>query len=1806
MTISGQNYSTMWKQVRDAERNDLPKTQYEVLQQIVKKASKERAYGHLLKAELTGAKVLSSISPDSLKPAVQRIEKRSRGAMDDVLRVVYQTVLYRVCRDNTSLEMKAEKPQLTEALCRQLAQVSDKSYEPFVVEGSDSYVFGHDLLSIIGYELQDYPTLYNYYRKTGNRKGACLTAEKALLANEKGRALQAEEYLHQLDLLISEYGDLLEAGELAISRYRYMSERTNPKIADQIGYIRMALGKWGEWKRMNALRNEERRLTNPQFSVEYEHRVTIPNRPLDIVLKDMRGISDMTISLYRLNAKGDISLDPNNSKDYKQLKPLLSERLRRLGRKYVGKRDYELYDDTIRLEGLPVGVYMLEFSSDPATETVRRLYFVTDVYTMAEAQPDGTTRYVVVSATTGQPLPGAHLRIREYASYDKFTTSHVVADSKGEYIYKGKNNRREVFAYTADDTAAPEVNLYNRYQYYAARQEVRQTCLFTDRSIYRPGQTVRAAAIVYDVNDGYKHHAASGQEVTFTLRDANYKEVKTVKAVTDKYGSCEATFTLPQKGLTGYFTLQAGDQNCRLRVEEYKRPTFEVVFPEVKQAYDAGDTVVVRATARSYAGAPVQGAKVKYKVVRRMAFWWWNYSRYWGADLPAGHLGEETLSTGEAVTDALGTFAVELPMVMPEGTAPLFYHFVATADVTDLAGETHSGQISLPLGNRKTALSVDIAEKVLAEDKPTATFHLYNAAGMDTEAEVDYQIDGGKWQKAATQSAIAIGRLKSGGHTLKAICEGDTIERHFVVFSLDDQRPAEKTDEWFYVSHSQFPDNGQPVTVQVGSSDEDVHIVYSIFTGERLMESGSVERSNQLVNRKFSYQPDWGNGIVLSFAWVKEGKCHKHTFAIQRPLPDKQLKLTWKTFRDRLTPGQQEEWVLDIRRPDGKPANAVFMATLYDKSLDQLQAHQWYLHPYIWLPLPSVSWTNAERYGVAFQSARNWRHLTIPNLVFSHFDEEAFPSPYAHFMTKSYGRRLSRGNVLMAKDELAMERPMAAGMAMEADGTAVAEQKVRLSDVVAVNDVAGHDEESEEAEPQVSLRENMQETAFFYPQLKTDEEGRVVIRFTLPESLTTWRLMGLAHTEDLCYGMTNGEVVAQKDVMVQPNLPRFIREGDMATVATRVMNLSERQIAGKARLRLLDAQTERIVFESEKPFALGPGATTAVAFDIESGRVKGRDLLICQVSADGDGFSDGEQHYLPVLPATSLVMLTRPFTLHGQADTTIDLASLLPHDAVNPKMTLEYTNHPSWLMIQALPTVGHAADDNAVSQAAAYYANSLGQHIIAQYPQVKTAVGLWQQESADAGNGSLASQLSKNEELRELLLSETPWVLDADRETEQRQRLADFFDENQMRYRLDTSLEKLADLQLADGSWTWWKGMPSSFYITVTVSEMLVRLNALTGARHASSMLDRAFDFMGKEIVREVGKMKSNRNQVFPGIKALQWLYLATLDGRRLPASVEGANRYLMELLKKDIKNQTLYEKALTAVILSHKDVRRAKDYVKSLNEYTVYREETGRYFDTPRAAYSWCDYRIPTQTAVIEALQRIMPDDRKTIEEMQRWLLQSKRTQAWDTPVNSVNAVYAFLNGGKALPALDAPLAVLKIDGQPLDATKATAALGYVKTQLPAKSKKLSVSKAADDTSWGAVYSQFTQPVGSIKDSGSGLKVRREVQSATLQVGSRVKVRIIIEADRDYDFVQVIDRRAACLEPVGQLSGYHNGAYCTPKDYSTNYYFNRLSKGRHVLETEYYVDRPGTYESGTCVVECAYAPEFRAVGASVTFEIKN
>ena len=1833
--MNADNYTALWKQADEALEKDLPKTEQQWLGQIMEKARSEKAYGQLLKAELRMSKSLMAVSPDSLLPAVNRLREAEVNARKDepVLSMVYAAVLGHLYKSYEELgddheAISADYFVRSLAQPELLAKHKALDYAPLVVEGKDSRIFYNDLLSVIGFEAGNMELLHSYYEKNGNRPASLITALEILKKNHKPweRDLKASAYVASLDSLAEQYGDLPECGEVAIVRYSMMEQcETTPE--ERMRYIDNALAKWGSWQRMNQLRNAQMSLTQPSFSAQLGNMVSLPNHQRKLEFNMVRNIGEVKMTVSRLKLDATTELNPSNANHYAKLKAAIERVVQTETHSYKNHPSYKEVEDSMFIKGLPVGIYMIEMTTDNKNiQPQRCLYYVSDLYVLSQEMPEKKIRYAVVSGTTGQPVAGATLVLKFPQRYDTKKKSEVLTGGpNGEVVYTYTNNAPEdVRAYTTTDKFLPSTGIWNQFSFYENTRETQYVTLYTDRSIYRPGQTVHVAALAFLNQRGLTTKAMPNKNMRLTLRNANHKVVEEKEVTTDEFGMASADFVLPQNGLNGTYVIQSnvGNGYAHLTVDEYKRPTFQIEFPEVKESYQHGDTVKVKAYAKSYAGVPVQGAKVTYRVDRSQAFWWWRF----GGDSDAN----AQLLEGETVTDADGAFTIPMPMMLPESAladrdhTARFYQIKAWAQVTDQAGESHEGEMTLPLGNKNTAISCDVPEKSLREDLKTITFSRHNMAGTVIEGRIKWQIDGGEWHDAEANKPVDISQLplSSGRHEVQAVCENDTVKQTFVVFSLADKRPCIETHDWFYQTSSVFPRDGKPVTIQVGSSDTDTHILYTIISGKRVLESGVIDQSNAILTRQFTYREEYGSGLLLTYAWVKEGQMYQHQTQIMRPLPDKRLILTWKTFRDRLTPGQKEEWTLHIARPDGTPAKAQLLAAMYDKSLDNILSHGWDFSPNIHQNLPSAHWRKGYYGSRHFSGTAPQRYMRVLDLSFNRIDPSLL-SMYWYGAVDEL-KTMSLGSTNSSKRLLASRSaaPKAIGsfdmQAKEMAAETVAAEEM-LADVAFSESDAGSAAAGNNGQEQ-QMRENLNETAFFYPALTTDADGNVAVKFTLPESLTTWRFMGLGHDKEMNYGMLNGEAVAKKDVMIQPNMPRFVRQGDKATLSARIFNTGEQAVSGTARLQLIDPETNKVIDQSTQPVTLDVNSTTTVAF-VCAPKATWPALLIAKCSVEGKTFSDGEQHYLPVLPDVEMVVNTLPFTQNTAGLKEIDLTKLFPQSRSKdhtPKLTVEYTNHPAWLMIQALPSVAARNDKDVISQATAFYANSLGAFIMKQNPTIKGTIEQWQQEMGT--ETSLMSSLQKNQDLKSLVIDETPWVMDADREADQKRQLINYFDDNTLQYRLDKNLQNLRDLQNGDGSWSWWPGMPGNLYMTTAVVKMLTRLNAMTGAQQGTTqMLSSAMQYLGKEMVEEVKQMRKLEREhkvkdLRPSETAVDVLYIWSLANTQLSGKTADARTYLVDHLAKQTHEFTIYGKAVAAVILAKNGKQqKAAEYLESIRQYSVYQEEKGRYFDTRKAYYSWRDYKIPTEVAAIEALKAIEPNDQQTVEEMQRWLLQSKRTQAWDTPLNSVDAVYAFLNGRTEMLQTKEPC-VISLNGKPMDMPKATAGLGYVKTSASGNNlKTLSVRKTSDGTSWGAVYAQFMQPVTEIQSATAGITVKRELLAAdtqkpigkALSVGDKIKIRITITAERDYDFVQLIDKRAACMEPVQQLSGYHWGYYCSPKDYTTNYYFDRLSKGKHVVETEYYVDRQGTYATGTCTVQCAYAPEYTAREAAHTIVVE-
>lgn len=1808
MQVAAQTYDNLWKQAEINAQKAQPKSEIAVMKKIIAKASAAKDYGQLLAAEIRQMTLWKEISADSLTPNVKRMEAEVLKVNDPALKAVRYAVLGKVYRD---MNEKKSQEFFKKALGQPelLARHTSAEYVPLTLKGVDGSSFNNDLLHLIGFEADSkeaYLQLYTYYNKVGNRGAACLCAYKLIekYRQDDVRVVKKSKYLQTIDSLIQIYQDIPEAGELAVEHFRFMEGATDAKPQDKLNYINYALSRWGEWSRMNELRNAQKRLTEPMFRVKDMPQVLRPGEKVWVQL-DVRNLQNLKISISRLNITADNEYDAQDEATYKMLlKKTTKLHQKDFSRDYYGRPDYETVKDSIEIgDNLPLGAYLMEVTSDnTGIAPQRELFYVSNLAVMIQQLPDDKHRYVVVNATDGQPVPGAKIMLydRDYdvktGKWKRLVHARLTTDENGEAYFKNVDGN--VLISTSNDKFTPAKDIYlSRTRYYERKDDKIKHQLFTDRSIYRPGQTVHASAISYIVKKGLDASVpGKSMELNFILRDANGKQVAEQKATTDEYGTASVDFELPKEGQTGlYFISVNGTVTKYVRVEEYKRPTFEITFPKVNEKYNWGDTVVVKATAKTYSGVPVQGAKVEYQVTRRNQLWWWG----------AGSAGQ-LVKTDSCVTREDGTFDVEIPLeasLSGKDEADMsdfmriarFFNFEVSAIVTDISGESHEGVMSLPLGTKPTILTVNLPKRIETDSLKTVTFAYRNASGMPISSRLKYRIDKGEWKDAEANVPVSIKEYassassassslvwKSGVHQLEAICGQDTLQQKFTLFSMKDTHPVEPTTEWYYQTAKTFPRDGKPVYIQVGSSENGAHIVYSIIAGNKLLEKGAWELGDSIVTLPFTYKEEYASGIVLNYSFVKQGKCYTRMMSIARPLPEKKLNIAWKTFRNRLTPGQKEEWTLKITTPDGKPAKAQLMSVLYDKSLDQIAPHSWKMSLGFSQWLPSCYW----KHNLTFRSfclngAYPTKYYDEKQLDVDKFDGKFF-SYYAYMqavelskLERSLGGTVESVRIekhSSVKDEVVREE----AKVMRIRGSKMIRVAAPAPSANKVFDVVeempqfagGSGSNVEQYLDKVQVRENLNETAFFYPALESDNNGNVAIRFTLPESVTTWKFMGLAHDKEMRNGLLVDEAVAQKTVMVQPNMPRFLREGDKSTIVVKLFNTSDKKVSGNTRMQILDPETNKVVWQKTQNYSIDAEGSATISFDVQ-GLKEG--VYINKVVAAGNGYSDGEQHYLPVLSNRELVVNTLPITLHQKGEQSFDLSKLFLNKegkqakgTEEAKVTIEYTNNPSWLMVKALPAISNPDEEDAISLMSAIYANTITNHV------------------------------QKHLSLENL---------------------------TQESIRLQNQVEKLKKLQNPNGSFSWWKGMKGSRYMTTSVAEMMVRLNAIAGVQKSTArMLTSAIDYLSWQTAQEVREMKKQeekKQKVNPSEQALHYLYILSMDGRKMKQNLEQDKAYLLDKMSKMTGDFSIYGKARAAVVLARNSQQnaayreKAGEYLQSVNEYAVYREEMGRYYDTRKALYSWRNYKIPTQVSVIEAMQMLKPNDKQTIEELQRWLLMSKRTQVWDTPVNTVDAVYAFMKGNESNWSRKTENAVLKLDGKLLPMPQDSTTLGYVKTERPGKASKLSIDKKSDYTSWGAVYAEFKQPISEIGSMESGIKVRRVIVPAesdskgNAQVGEKVKVTLLITADRDYDFVQITDKRAACLEPVNQLSGYQwgIGCYVSPRDHATNFYFDRLSKGKHIVEMEYYVDRKGDYQSGTCIAECTYSPEFG--GRTETYELK-
>ncbi|MDD3356467.1 MAG: MG2 domain-containing protein, partial [Dysgonamonadaceae bacterium] len=1417
----------------------------------------------------------------------------------------------------------------------------------------------------------------------------------------------------------------------------------------------------------------------------------------------------------------------------------------------------------------------------------------------------------------------------------------IPVNSSGLALFEGETNGQMLFyhAILDKDNGLPLTQI--PYNYYERSQpnkekETETISIFTDRSLYRPGQAVHFKAIASTTRDK-KHSATINKAIEFTLRDANHQEVAKQTITTNEFGSASGEFVLPQGLLTGGFSIQAEDGYTYFKVEEYKRPTFEVTFDKIEKTYKFGEEVTLKGKAESFSGIQLQNVEVSYTITRRKA-WWWR----WGSN--AEHYDE-----GITTTDDKGSFEITfIPQSTDENESqPSIYSFTVEATVTDLNGETQIATYPITVGTVSMILSLEIPEKLEKDSSDKIKIEAKNLDGNEIKAKGTYQIfsldenDSIRQQvgdgtfETGTQPGLKkkLENSPSGKYRIKLSAKDDrdntvAAEKDVVLFSYTDKRPPIKTNDWLVIKNSTFSKT-KPAEVILGVSDKNVNVLYELWQGYNLLEREWIQLNNE--NRLFSlpYKNEYAEGATLLLTYVKEDKFYTHNIGLMPEEEKTDLNIKLDVFRDKMVPGGKEEWRITVTDAKQQPALAEVLASMYDYSLNNIYPTE------VWrfrLPggsryIAAPSMMHDSSFGnnsiSDYQSVQHLNYKDFKFDTFNWFDFSLYR--YRQYMVRS-GIQSS-----VAKNEMVLEESVV---------VAFGSGKKEIADDMAVPPAPEAPDAINEPAPQI--RKNFDETAFFYPQLRTNAKGETVIAFTVPESNTRWHFRLLAHDKNMNSATAEAFSVSQKKLMVTPNMPRFLREGDTTFISTKISNLSDEALDASVSITFFNPVTDEAittidVADKTQQVNLAKDGSSSVSWSFVV--PDDSDVIGVRIVAQSNFFSDGEQHALAILPNRMLVTESMRMDVNRNETKqfTMDrLVNQTSNTLQNYRLTLEFASNPAWYAVQALPVLSAPDNDNAVSWFAAYYANTLGLHIANKYPKVKAMIDAWQKQGGD--HETLLSNLEKNQELKNVLLEETPWVLEAKSEAEQKQKLSLLFNLNRSTMLTQNAIEKLKELQDNSGGWTWFKGFRPNVSITQYILygfNQLHQLEATTFTNEVRIMQANAISFIDTEALRWFKLWKKN-NKDWQKVKSistyqLEYLYVRSMYNQYpLNDEVKEMNDFYSSVIEKNWTDFSLYQRSLISILMQKQGKQQiVQDILKSYREHATMSEEMGMFWANNRASVFMSQSAVSVHTFIMEAF-RVAGAKDSEMDNMKRWLLKQKQTQLWESTHATMDAVYALFSTGSDWFASDGETAIL-VGDKLIEPENKELGTGYFKqswsqTEIKPAMGNVEVAQKGNTPAWGALYWQYFEDLDKIEGTSASLDVKKELfreqmgesgkqlvqitEANPLKVGDKVVVRLTVRTDRDLEFVHLKDMRAAAFEPANQLSGigWQNRVvyYQTSKDASTNYYFDVLPRGTYVFEYTVFVTRTGNYSNGITTIQCMYAPEFTSHTKGIRINVKE
>ena len=1647
-----------------------------------------------------------------------------------------------------------------------------------------------------------------------------------------------------------------------------------------------------------------KRIEEPQIDITL-NSVQLPNEAIPAVLE----YKNTTAPYYRIVKVSEKELkklsDMRKADLLNELNKKMSVEEQELN--LPAETDYRQHSTLIALPALEEGIYYLTATTKQGIKSedktlvlnfqVSNLGFITD-------QKDDKMTVVTVDRKTGKTVEGVTVELyrREWdykvREYKTTILATMKSDKNGCAVLDGKvksDNSFSINLRKGDDNLL-SYNYFHLYERYRNDNETYSTKLFTDRAIYRPGQTVYFQGITTR-RQGEDLSLVHNYNENVSFRDANWQEISSARFTTDEYGSFSGSFVIPTDRLNGVFHLNANQGNATIRVEEYKRPTFEVTFEKPKEQYKLNQEVTVHGDVKAYAGFSLDDVEYSYRVVRKTSFpwrcWWWWYPT----------VEDEQITYGKARTDENGKFAVTFNLkpsktIAPEKQPVFTYEIEVTA--TSKQGETHADTYSIRAGYNEIAISTDLPRTIEKSDlgkyqitvsnlswqpaksrikrkiyryENAAKINYFEAMGypekLDRQILSDAELErlfpeysfydkSQVFEPVETpahlvdESEITVDdkakfyegkALEPGKYVVELVSLDDPlakVSQQFTVFENDSKKLPFTKMEWAHQDKSSAKP-GDEIRFSIGSSAKDVDIWVQLLHGDEIRMDKKITVSNSVQTLSYKVTENDRGGLAWRYAFVKENSFNTSSLSVSVPFDNYDLDVKLATMRDKLSPGAEETWEVTVRDYKDKPLEAALLAGMYDASLDEFARNYWWFNM-------SPSGVYANGFGTDNHSFTS-SNTGLEYFYFVELFNFSLPSdaPFFDFGYGYGGRRFRKGGRVLydVVEEYAMPMPAKSGAVLQknavasadgADEMAEDEEMVEITKQESPypNEMGGQDEKPKEpAEP--TLRENFNETAFFFPQLRTNADGSATFSFTMPDALTRWRLMLMAYTKDRKTGSKDYTFTSSKPVMIMADMPRYMYDNDELWFVANVINTGDEAVTPKAKLEIFDAGTMEPVnlIVNDGP-STGSGTCTTQMETIQPGRskevrwqVKGQydlSLLAFRFTAYAGQFSDAEQHLLPVLSSEIFMTQTLPITVKAETEKTFDFEAIANPDSHERdySLTLNFSTNPVWYAVQALPYLANVNTNRAETAFYVFYANTLSSYIADHIPNLLNYIKKWQIETPDA----LLSQLEKDQDLRAIMLQETPWVLEAKSETEQRSRIANLFEINTLRGQQTRALNLIEQKQKYNGGWPWMDGMPESPYITTYILGGFGKLQKMgawsslsrADQNTAQSICDKAVRYLEYDVAETYRYLKAHsKGKNWPiGSSTLNELYaLSFFEEQNSDRDFAKAKDYYLKSLDKEWTSFNFNQRSKGALVLYRNgNEKTAKLMIQSFKECAQKNEQIGMYW--PKKYFSF-ESHIATHANIMAAFAEI-DQNQEMIDQLRVWLLTQKQTNKWENSASTADAIYALLMRGSDWFE-EGKEVTLRFGNTPISTEGGVAGTGFIQRRWNANEvttdmRQLTVNNPTNHLVWGGLFRQYFVPIDEVKSDESGFTVKRElfvetvtdkgkklvpVEKQALKVGDKLTVKITFTSQQDMSFVFVKDLRAAGFEPIEQISRYEYNDrmsyYQSNTDTDMEFFIEFLPKGTHQLEYSMFVTKEGYLNNGYALIQCQYAPEFSA-----------